>query len=55
MLSDRRMARKCGELGSHKGQGQNQVRLEVGWVEMCVLPISSRLHIDPDPQAENWQ
>ena len=55
MLRDHRMARKPGEQGSHKGQGQNLVRLELGWVEMCVLPISSSLHIGPDQQAENWQ
>ena len=55
MLRDPRMARKPGEQGSHKGQGQNQVRLELGWVEMCVLPFSSSLHIGPDLQAENWQ
>ena len=54
MLRDYRMARKPGELGSHKGQGQNQVRFEQGWVEICVLPISSSLHISPDLQAENW-
>ena len=45
MLRDHRMAREPGEPGSHKGQGQNQVRLELGWVEMCVLPTSSSLHV----------
>ena len=49
------MARKPGEPGSHKGQGQNQVRLELGWVKMFVLPISFSLHKSPDLQAENWQ
>ena len=47
MLRDHKMARKPGEPGSHKGQEQNQVSLELGWVEMCVLPISSSLHIRP--------
>ena len=49
MLRDHKMARKPGEPGSHKGQGQNHVRLELGWVEMCVLPISSSQHIRPWP------
>ena len=36
MLRDHRMARKPGEQGSHKGQGQNQVRLDWdGW--RCVF------------------
>ena len=49
MLRDHKMARKPGEPGSHKGQGENHEGLELGSVEMCVLPISSSLHIPPWP------
>ena len=41
--------------GLSQGARTESGEVRLGWVEMCVLPISSSLHIGPDQQAENWQ